>query len=164
MWLRASYACYIPYTFSSVQTHKRETRNDAIMVHRRPSSARLHWPGDSQMESQEPILNSDGNHSKRNTGLDRHPLLPPTSTASSPSTSHYQQPPVHVRGHSLHWGDGLWSSMGNERLSGLAMMHMHRNRALDPEKFWGAGMPLDTEELHWHLKKRKHQFYGRQQL
>ncbi|XP_035272635.1 52 kDa repressor of the inhibitor of the protein kinase-like [Anguilla anguilla] len=28
----------------------------------------------------------------------------------------------------------LRSSMGNERLSGLAMMHVHRNRALDPEK------------------------------
>ena len=28
----------------------------------------------------------------------------------------------------------LRSSMGNERLSGLAMMHVHRNRTLDPEK------------------------------
>ncbi|KAF3859978.1 hypothetical protein F7725_000233, partial [Dissostichus mawsoni] len=28
----------------------------------------------------------------------------------------------------------LRSSIGNDRLSGLAMMHVHRNRALDPEK------------------------------
>ncbi|KAI4819448.1 hypothetical protein KUCAC02_004694 [Chaenocephalus aceratus] len=32
------------------------------------------------------------------------------------------------------WKTWLRSSIGNDRLSGLAMMHVHRNRALDPEK------------------------------
>uniref|UniRef100_A0A8C5H9P6 HAT C-terminal dimerisation domain-containing protein n=1 Tax=Gouania willdenowi TaxID=441366 RepID=A0A8C5H9P6_GOUWI len=35
----------------------------------------------------------------------------------------------------LRWlKNWLRSSMGNNRLSGLAMMHMHKNRALDPEQ------------------------------
>ncbi len=151
MWLRASCACYIPYTFSSVQTHKRETRNDAIMVHRRPSSARLHWPGDSQMESQEPSLNSDGKHSKRNTGLDRHPLLPqhPLHPPHLPHTTsnHLLMWEVILCTEATGYGQA-WAMKGCQDLQWCTCIE---TEPCIQKKFWGAETPLDTKGLQWHL-------------
>lgn len=86
------------------------------------------------MEGKEPTSKSAGIDSKRNIGshygiLPQHPMYPlhlPHTTSDHLflwSFSALRQLKTWLR-----------SSMGNERLSGLAMMHMHRNRALDPEK------------------------------
>ena len=61
--------------------------------------------------------------------------------ASFASISHYQIPLVHVKGVVWHYEgsnpDQIQSSMSDERLSRLALMHVHRNMELDLERGLG---------------------------